>query len=53
MDEFVAQGQQPKIQQPLKRLQEAAEHVGKAWSGSHRVSYVLRPGITTPWHTLQ
>ena len=34
MDKLAARGQQPEIQQSLDRLQEAAERVGKAWSGS-------------------
>ena len=34
MDKLATRGQHPEIQQSLDRLQEAAERVGKAWSGS-------------------
>ena len=34
MDQLAARGRQEEIQRPLARLKEAAENVGKAWSGS-------------------
>ncbi len=34
MDQLAERGRRPEIQEPLKRLTQAAEEVGKAWSGS-------------------
>ena len=35
MEDLIARAEQPEISAPMTRLQEAAERVGKAWSGSH------------------
>lgn len=34
MDQLAARGRQEEIQQPLARLKESAEEIGKAWSGA-------------------